>query len=561
VAHRRSKRKRGANAAAPIRDPRSHAQVADAGPVVAAAPVPDVRGAAGAVATEPPAVDGNELLEATLPGQVLVGLAIVFVLTFLGVALVRIRYPYALEWIEGGMLDEVRWILGGKKPYVAPSLDFVPFIYNPLYFWISAAVARVVGVGFVALRLVSLLASVGTLALLALLVRKETGSAAAAAVAAGLYASTFRVTQQFMDLARVDSLFVFFAVLALYLLRTRPTAAGLAGAAASLVASFLTKQSGAIVAAPLVAWVLFERVWEAKDRRSRLEGVVFAAVTVVGIGGSAWLLEWWTDGWYRYYAFDVPRQHRLVPWLWADFWTVDVMGPFACACVGAVFVLFGPGGLDRPARRLWGAALVGVLLASWSARLHDGGWTNVLMPTFAVLAALLAISLHRGFTLAARVEDRELRVGVQTFVLLVGILQLAMNLYDPRRVVPKERDREAGDRVVAILRSAPGDVFVPTDSYLAPMAGKRPHLHQMAVDDLLRAPNPTSAELQNRMRTALSERRWSTVITDNDFFAEDVLANYDRSVLSVTDPDSFYPVTGVHYRPGWVFQPKPQPPK
>jgi hypothetical protein len=290
--------------------------------------------------------------------------------------------------------------------------------------------------------------------------------------------------------------------------------------------------------------------------RARVDGFVFAATTVIGIAASAWLLDVWTGGWYRYYTFDLPREHRLVPWLWVDFWTVDVMGPFACACVGALFVLFGPAELDRRARGSWGAALLGVLLASWSARLHDGGWVNVLMPAFAVLAGLMAIALHRGFTLAARLGDGEQRARLQVFVLLVGVVQLAMNLYNPRNVVPKEADRVAGERVVALLRGAQGDVFVPTDSYLAAMAGKRAQAHQMAIDDILRAPGPRATELRNQIQTAFSQRRWSMVITDNDFFATEVLANYERSVLSVPEPDALYPVTGVRVRPGWAFKPK-----
>jgi 4-amino-4-deoxy-L-arabinose transferase-like glycosyltransferase len=496
-------------------------------------------------------------LERTRLGVVLVALAAAFILTYVGVALVRLRYPFALEWIEGGLLDEVRWILAGHKPYVAPSLDYVPFIYNPLYFWVSAVVAKVVGPSLFALRLVSLSASLGSLALLALLVRKETGSNAAAVVGAGLFASTFKLTEQFMDLARVDSLYVLFAVLALYLLRTRPTLAGELGAAASLVLCFLTKQTGTFVAAPLVGWVLFAHAQGARTWRERLGGVPFAASTVLGIAGSAWLLDRWTDGWYRFYAFELPSQHRLVDGLWVDFWSSDLMGHVACACIGALFVLLESGGMDRKARGLWAAALLGVLLASWSARLHDGGWNNVIMPAFALLSALLAIALHRGFGLAAEIDDARQRGRVQAFVLLLGIVQLALHAYDPRHVLPKSGDEEAGRAVVATLASAPGDVFVPTDSYLAAMAGKSPYLHEMAVRDLTRAtPCATTEKLVAQIKDAFATHRWPMVITDNDWFAGDVVDNYARGRLSVPGRDAFFPVAGLRVRPGSVFTPK-----
>jgi hypothetical protein len=367
------------------------------------------------------------------------------------------------------------------------------------------------------------------------------------------------MTEQFMDLARVDSLFVFFAVLALYLLRTRPTRAGQAAAAVSLVLCFLTKQSGALLAAPIVLWIFVEGWRGKKTLAERLGGAPFGLIVAVGIGGSVWALDRWTDGWYRFFAFEIPSQHRLVPWLWIDFWTVDLMAPFSCACIAAIFVLVESGGMNDRARGLWGAALLGALLSSWSGRLHDGGWNNVIMPAFALLSALIAIAIFRGVALAARIDDARTRRRVQSFVALVGILQLVMHAYDPRSVIPKSGDLEAGRAVVSTLASAPGDVFVPTDSYLAPMAGKRPHLHQMAVDDLARAaPNPTTEGLMNQIRGAFAARRWAMVITDNDWFASDVLANYDRGGMSVPGGDAFYPVCGVHYRPGWTFRPKPR---
>jgi hypothetical protein len=136
----------------------------------------------------------------------------VFLLTFLVVAVRRIRYPFALEWIEGGLLDEMRWLLAGHNLYVRPSVDYVPFIYNPLYLWVCAGTAKVLGASFFTMRLVSLASSLGTFGLLYALVVEETGSSAAGVVGAGLYAATFRLTQQFMDLARVDALFVVLAV-------------------------------------------------------------------------------------------------------------------------------------------------------------------------------------------------------------------------------------------------------------------------------------------------------------------------------------------------------------
>lgn len=471
----------------------------------------------------------------------------VFLLTFVIVAVRRIRYPFTLEWVEGGLLDEMRWLLAGHNLYVRPSVDYVPFIYNPLYLWTCAGVAKVLGASFFTMRLVSLASTLGTFGLLYALVVRETRSRAAGIAGAGLYAATFKLTQQFMDLARVDALFVLLAVAAVWALRARPTAWGRAAAAALLVLCFLAKQSGLLVAAPLVGFVLW-------DRRAR--GVPFALAVVGGIGASAWLLDATSDGWYRYFAFTLPGGHRLVPTLWADFWSLDVMGSLGCAALGALFVLFGPAGLARRERALWGAALLGVLSCSWSSRLHDGGWSNVLMPTYAILAALFAVALHAALDLASRAA-LDVRRGLEVFLPLAATVQLAALLYNPSHLVPTPRDEQAGWRLVSTLRAVRGDTWTPADSYLATLAGKRPHLNQMAVNDVLRGPqSDVSATLVADIEGALAQRRWSVIITDDEFFAADVLASYQRGPDAVGEPDVFTPVAGATYRPGSLFTPR-----
>src|SRR6266542_4402426 len=84
-----------------------------------------------------------------------------FMAMYLVVAFVRLGYPFELEWMEGGMVDHVRRIVAGQPIYVRPSLNFVSYLYPPLYYLVSAGLARMIGIGFLPLRLVSLVSSVG----------------------------------------------------------------------------------------------------------------------------------------------------------------------------------------------------------------------------------------------------------------------------------------------------------------------------------------------------------------------------------------------------------------
>src|SRR6185437_16781118 len=80
-------------------------------------------------------------LAAALAGLVAIG-------AYLFVALLRLDYPFALEQLEGNSLVEVHRILAGQALYPAPSVEYVPDGYPPLYFYVSAAAARVLGASY-----------------------------------------------------------------------------------------------------------------------------------------------------------------------------------------------------------------------------------------------------------------------------------------------------------------------------------------------------------------------------------------------------------------------------
>src|SRR5207247_9527854 len=49
------------------------------------------------------------------------------------VFLLRLRYPLDLEWMEGGVLTHTLRLGRGQPLYAEPSVDFVSFLYTPLY--------------------------------------------------------------------------------------------------------------------------------------------------------------------------------------------------------------------------------------------------------------------------------------------------------------------------------------------------------------------------------------------------------------------------------------------
>ncbi|WP_322487719.1 hypothetical protein [Chloroflexus sp.] len=74
---------------------------------------------------------------------VLTGCTGIAVTLFLWVALSRLSYPFAIEWLEGNSFLHVLRVLQGQPLYVAPSYDFIPMIYTPLYYYFLCRLRRI----------------------------------------------------------------------------------------------------------------------------------------------------------------------------------------------------------------------------------------------------------------------------------------------------------------------------------------------------------------------------------------------------------------------------------
>lgn len=459
-----------------------------------------------------------------------------FLLVYVVVAVIRLRHPFELEWMEGAMVDHVARVVAGQPLYAAPSLDFVPFLYPPGFYWVAALVAQMTGVGFVALRLVSLAASLVTFALLYQLVRRETGDRSAALLASGLFAATYAIGGTFFDLGRVDSLCLALVLGTVYLLRFHSTSAAHAAVAGVLAAAaFLTKQSAAVMLAPVVLYT----VWRQPRR-----GLVTMVVGAMIASGATLLLDGAHDGWYRYYAFEIPSQFTTPMPRLVRFWLVDILPPLAIAwSVGMVYFVTARAGSPR----LFHAAVAtGLIGGAWMSRGNPGGYLNVLIPAFLVASVLFGLGLHAAR--AALAGAGALRGG-EPWLGAVCVLQFLVLVYDPREYLPTQADRDAGHAVVRTIAAAEGDVWIPYHGHLATMAGKRQYAHWMAMSDVL-TQSPRAAvrqALQNEIDGALRSGRFGLVIQSNHPFGDspDFATFYDVDGTGlIADPDVFMPVTG-----------------
>ena len=117
----------------------------------------------------------------------LISIAICYIIIFFILVIFRLQYPFELEWMEGGSVDHVRRILSGRSIYIQPKLEFVPFIYTPLYYYLAAFISIILGIGFFPLRLVSLFFSITIFLIIFKIVYRETENPIAGFLASSLF--------------------------------------------------------------------------------------------------------------------------------------------------------------------------------------------------------------------------------------------------------------------------------------------------------------------------------------------------------------------------------------
>jgi len=479
-------------------------------------------------------------------------LSILLLLCLLYAVVRRIGHPFELEWMEGAMVDHVARVVHGQTVYVPPSLAFVPFVYPPVFYVTSAAVAKVVGVGFLPLRLVSVAAMLANLGWTYAFVVREGRSSSrwAGLAAAGFFAGTYPLSGYWFDIGRVDSLFVCLVLAAAYVVRFGTRWPAWIGGAVLVTLAFFTKQAALVMAIPFAIY-LFRNHWR--------RGLTFTISTGVLVLGFSVLVDSLHQGWFGYYTHRVVGGHPLAWDGWIPFLRGEIVWPCGLAlAVSLFFWLFDLPEAKSGARSYYALLLGGLMTMALMGRIHTGGWINVLMPAHAGIAIVFGLGLR-----ACRpAGEGRLAVRVALLGPVLGAVQLSSLCFDPWPLIPTAADRAAGVALVEQLRAVPGPIWTTHCGYLPTLAGKTSGAHMMAVLDVMRSSadfGGAKGRLDAEVRAALAARRFDLVLMDNrDFWFLPALEHdYRRDEHAwIADPDVFWPRAGAHIRPELGYVPK-----
>ncbi|MEO6828785.1 MAG: hypothetical protein ABI164_03175 [Acidobacteriaceae bacterium] len=454
--------------------------------------------------------------------------ALVPITLFFITSLSRLHYPFPLEQLEGSMLLAAERVAQGLPIYIRPNFHFIPFMYGPAYYYVSGWAIRWLGAGFFPLRLISLVSTCGTLAIIYVFVLLDTRGTGrrrhlAALCGAGLYAAAYPWTREWFDLARLDSFYIFLLLLALlctrFSRRIHPVVA-----AALWTLAFLAKQT----ILP-VALVMLCHDW--KRPRRLIAGVVsFLAFAAVSTG----LLNHATQGWFRFYTFTVPHANADLLLRPAVFYIPQqVLAPFGMALL-VIAVSWMGSYSAAPGRMLHSIAGRFYLLAAgstfglcWFLQAHGGATSNTPMPVYAVVAILFGIAFGRidaslaaeGRGITAAHSIRTMRESMQDpirVLLLAGVgIPLLAWVYSPREFIPHPDLTSSNQQLIAWARTFPGDVFLPAHPYEATLAGKPWHPDIAALHDALRPEIPSIRQpLLEEIRELVESERFDAIALD-----------------------------------------------
>ena len=481
----------------------------------------------------------------------LFSMAVAYLVVYLWMAYYRLRYPFDLEWIEGGMVNEVKRLLLGQSLYTAPGLSYVPFLYPPVYFYLSGLAAWIFGIGYFPLRLVSFLASLVSFTTIFLIVRAETRNAWAAILSTALFAAAFRVTGAWLDIARVDSLFLALWLLSVYFVRNRTSLryAILSGLLAGL--AYLTKQTALVACVPILIF-LFWCNWK--------YALTCLAAAALLVGLTTLVLNYASAGWYSYYVFGLlSQQTEWLPQEFVSFWVADLLVHIPLASLfTASFLLGRPKAPDRQTILQWLSILAGALAGSFITRVKIGGYDNVLLLAYAGLAILFGLGLA-GLSSLAKQARSDLRGRLEIMILLACLVQFIILFYNPFAQIPTKADLEAGNRLVNMLAEVKGTVFVPDHSYLPALAGKDTYANNSAIWDVLRGDAQTKGKqlLSADIQDAIRRQRFDEIVVDGDldlyWCCNGIEQTYTRVGAVFQDPNVFYTVTGDKKRPTTIY--------
>ncbi len=477
--------------------------------------------------------------------------AILFAALYFLTAIPRLLYPYDLDFVEDGILMTALRLANHQPIFIPPQADFVPHVYMPLYPWLGGFLLKVFGSGFLALRLLSLGATILSGGLIYRIARRESGQDWVGLVSAGLFLGGYQINGFSYELGRVDTLFVALTLAGL----ARGSYAGsnraLIEAAILLALAFWTKQTALIAGLGLGGYLLLTI-----GRRAWLFGLTFAALTLMPVA----ILHIQTEGWFLYYTFHIASLNpvtfeRLLNFVGGEL--LGLMAALMAMAVGAVFLTVRQTGWIGIWKQPWFIWIGIGIFISGMGRASVGGNLNNRMMAYTLLCLAPALLVEGSNSFFGYKKSRP--VWPTAMISILILVQFVWGAYNPWRYIPTPAIHQSGDRLIEKIAAVDGEVLVMMHPSYAWLAGKRPSAQVAAMWHAReRGTQPLPPDFTDRMKT----QYYRAIFSDQTLFETEpalqrLLDTYYQPLESLGPVQVPGTNTGLATQPVLIYGPKP----
>lgn len=387
----------------------------------------------------------------------------------------RAPFPLNLETMELLKLQHVKRLLAGLPLYVEPSAEFIPLVYNPLYYYVAIPFTWLFGLDLLALRAASIVAAGGAYGLIYLAVRHTTRSVWWGVMAVGLAAAAFRVMDTYLDNAAPDAWALFAILLGCYLISLqRGRWVNLLGVVA-LCAAFWFKQYADLFTVGAVLYLTWQEGW-------RRAWPYWLTALILGPLLYVLMPVQWLGPAFHYYTWQIPKQWtefslngtllRVVKFIMKHYLWLALFS-------GSAFLWQ----LWRNRRKLsiWYFMLPIALASGPYVALDPGNNNNVFIPLGAWLIITGVIGLCELVAILPALAYWEAPV----FALLTSF---ALLLYQPLTILKPQTVPAVYHDLIETLAALDGPVYAPSLGELQDVKLLYPTVHWVPMIDLIRTP-------------------------------------------------------------------------
>lgn len=485
------------------------------------------------------------MLRRVLPALAVAG-AFLFAGMYVLTAVPRLLYPHDLDFLENNSLMQALRFAAGQPVYAPPAADFVATIYTPFYTWLGGGLFRVVPPGFLPLRLISFMATLGVAGLVGVIAWRESRQHWLSLASAGLFLGGYRLTGFWYDLARVDALALLLTLLGLtFGIYASGSRLRFLLAALTLALAFFTKQTSLAFGVTLLLYHLLRSTPHAL-RWLALPFVAFSLLPLL-------TFHFITNGWFSFYILtaasaDATELGRVLNYVGVELF--GWLGALTLTALVALWLTIRQAGWRGLWPQPWWPLMGVAVVVSGIGRASVGGNLNNLMPVYACLClapALLARAMPAPSLSTAR------GMGLVALALL---LQLALGVYNPLRYIPTSVMLMQGEVLIAQLQPFNGPVLVMIHPYYAWRAG---HPASAQVASLWHLHHWLGRPWPDDLVQRLGHRYYLAIISDESLFeTEPSIYHLLRTNYPLTETLSApMTLTGLSVQPKMLYLPAP----